>query len=415
MDSKDETRAQSQQADEGLEPTTAALDQLALSLPLGKKRAGRGAVASGLTHECGVFGAIATGEWPTQIDVAQVICLGLVALQHRGQESAGIVTSEGHCAKNFNVHKGMGMINNIFTDDSMKKLKGNLGIGHTRYSTSAASEEVNCQPFVVHTAHGALAVAHNGELVNCESLRKDVLERGVGLSTHSDSELITQALCLNPPEGEVDGPDWPARIKHLMQLAPLSYSLVIMLKDKIYGVRDPYGNRPLCIGKIVPLTIGAYRNGKCQASNKINDPLIRLSLHREGRQAARRGLGHIERKLRLPVDRRPVRAGGAAGRDRGADARRHQDDRHHRLSGEPAARVLHLRVRLLCPFRLDLRGADGVLGAAAVRPPAGPRGRRRCGHRQLGAGVGYGRGARFCSRGKLRFLAGGGGKHSDGC
>uniref|UniRef100_A0A2M3Z4H4 Amidophosphoribosyltransferase n=1 Tax=Anopheles braziliensis TaxID=58242 RepID=A0A2M3Z4H4_9DIPT len=228
------------------------------------KRAGRGAVSSGLTHECGVFGAIATGEWPTQIDVAQVICLGLVALQHRGQESAGIVTSEGTGpgATNFNVHKGMGMINNIFTDDSMKKLRGNLGIGHTRYSTSAASEEVNCQPFVVHTAHGALAVAHNGELVNCESLRKDVLSRGVGLSTHSDSELITQALCLNPPEGEVNGPDWPARIKHLMQLAPLSYSLVIMLKDKIYGVRDPYGNRPLCIGKIVPLTIGAYRHEK---------------------------------------------------------------------------------------------------------------------------------------------------------
>lgn len=80
-----------------------------------------------------------------------------------------------------------------------------------------------------------------------------VLGRGVGLSTHSDSELITQALCLNPPEGEVNGPDWPARIKHLMQLAPLSYSLVILQKDKIYGVRDPYGNRPLCIGKIVPL------------------------------------------------------------------------------------------------------------------------------------------------------------------
>lgn len=74
--------------------------------PTGSKRAGRGAVLSGLTHECGVFGAIATGEWPTQIDVAQVICLGLVALQHRGQESAGIVTSEGNCAKNFNVHKG---------------------------------------------------------------------------------------------------------------------------------------------------------------------------------------------------------------------------------------------------------------------------------------------------------------------
>jgi amidophosphoribosyltransferase len=220
------------------------------------KRLGRGAVQSGLTHECGVFGAVATGEWPTQIDIAQTICLGLVALQHRGQESAGIVTSEGNCAKHFNIHKGMGMINNIFNEESIKKLKGNLGIGHTRYSTSAASEEINCQPFVVHTAHGALALAHNGELVNCDSLRRDVLARGVGLSTYSDSELITQALCLNPPEGEVNGPDWPARIRHFMQLAPLSYSLVIMLKDRIYGVRDCYGNRPLCLGKIVPLQIG---------------------------------------------------------------------------------------------------------------------------------------------------------------
>lgn len=81
-----------------------------------------------------------------------------------------------------------------------------------------------------------------------------VLARGVGLSTHSDSELITQALCLNPPEEDKkSGPNWVARIKHLMSLAPLSYSLVIMLKDKIYGVRDPYGNRPLCIGRIVPV------------------------------------------------------------------------------------------------------------------------------------------------------------------
>ncbi|XP_026728785.1 amidophosphoribosyltransferase-like isoform X2 [Trichoplusia ni] len=225
------------------------------------KRFGRGAVQSGLTHECGVFGAISTGDWPTQVDVPQVICLGLVALQHRGQESAGIVTSEGKNARHFNSHKGMGLINNIFNDEAMKKLKGNLGIGHTRYSTSAASEEVNCQPFVVHTAHGALAVAHNGELVNCGSLRKMVLGRGVGLSTHSDSELITQALCLNPPEGETNGPDWPARINHLMRLAPLSYSLVIMLKDKIYAVRDPYGNRPLCLGKILPLGSSFLMNG----------------------------------------------------------------------------------------------------------------------------------------------------------
>lgn len=216
-----------------------------------------GKEVTGLTHECGVFGAIACGDWPTQIDIAQVICLGLVALQHRGQESAGIVTSQGKCSKNFNIHKGMGMINNLFTDESIKKLKGNLGIGHTRYSTSAASAVVNCQPFVVHTAHGVLAIAHNGELVNCESLRREVLQRGVGLSTHSDSELIAQCLCHSPENvSENNGPDWPARIRNFMTMAPLSYSLIIMLKDKIYAVRDSYGNRPLCLGKIVPINLG---------------------------------------------------------------------------------------------------------------------------------------------------------------
>lgn len=100
--------------------------------------------------------------------------MGLVALQHRGQESAGIVTSEGKCSKNFNSYKGMGLISHIFNDETIQRLKGNLGIGHTRYSTSASSEAINCQPFVVHTAHGAMAVAHNGELVNCDKLRRKV-------------------------------------------------------------------------------------------------------------------------------------------------------------------------------------------------------------------------------------------------
>ncbi|XP_013166972.1 PREDICTED: amidophosphoribosyltransferase-like isoform X2 [Papilio xuthus] len=262
-------RLDAREASDGSCQSNCQCDKTQGEVKIRSKRYGRGAVESGLTHECGVFGAIGTGDWPTQVDVAQVICLGLVALQHRGQESAGIVTSEGKSARTFNSHKGMGLINNIFNDEAMRKLKGNLGIGHTRYSTSAASEEVNCQPFVVHTAHGALAVAHNGELVNCSSLRKMVLGRGVGLSTHSDSELITQALCLNPPEGETNGPDWPARINNLMRLAPLSYSLVIMLKDKIYAVRDPYGNRPLCLGKILPLGSSFLTNGI--AKNGVDD------------------------------------------------------------------------------------------------------------------------------------------------
>jgi len=93
---------------------------------------------------------------------------------NRGQESAGIATSRGDDTKKFNVHKGMGLVSHVFDDHAMQKLKGNLGIGHTRYSTTAASEADNCQPFIVHTQHGSLGVAHNGELVNAESLRKKV-------------------------------------------------------------------------------------------------------------------------------------------------------------------------------------------------------------------------------------------------
>ncbi|KAJ8956377.1 hypothetical protein NQ318_015115 [Aromia moschata] len=216
----------------------------------------------GLTHECGVFGAIGNKTWPNNSEIAQIICIGLEAYS---TESTGIVTSEGH--NDFHIHKGMGLVKHVFNNDSIGKLNGSLGIGHTRYSTSARSEQVNCQPFVVHSMHGSLAVAHNGELVNAATLRKQVLDRGVGLSTHSDSELITQALCLIPPEGEVNGPDWPARIRHLMQLAPLSYSLCIMLKDRIYAVRDTYGNRPLCLGRIValnPAQINGHADGELE-------------------------------------------------------------------------------------------------------------------------------------------------------
>ncbi|KAG5893456.1 hypothetical protein JTB14_012173 [Gonioctena quinquepunctata] len=217
------------------------------------RRVGRGIRESGLSHECGVFGAIGNENWPCNSEIAQFICIGLEALQHRGQESTGIVTSEEN--NDFHIHKGMGLVKHVFNNDHISKLKGPLGIGHTRYSTSARSEQLNCQPFVVHSMHGAVAVAHNGELVNAAILRQQVLGRGVGLSTYSDSELITQALCLIPPDGEVNGPDWPARIRHLMQMTPLSYSLCIMLKDRIYAVRDSYGNRPLCLGTIFPSNI----------------------------------------------------------------------------------------------------------------------------------------------------------------
>ena len=206
---------------------------------------------SGLKHACGVFGCIAAGSWPTQLDIANVICLGLVGLQHRGQESAGIITCPGENAYKFYNHKGMGLVSQIFCEEKLAKLKGNLGVGHTRYSTAGYSDLSNCQPFVVETLHGLIAVAHNGELVNSNPLKQSLLERGVGLTTGSDSELITQLLALSPPGGEKGGPDWLARIKQLMNYTSTSYSLLLMHKDAIYAVRDPYGNRPLCIGKVI--------------------------------------------------------------------------------------------------------------------------------------------------------------------
>ncbi|CAH1778054.1 unnamed protein product [Owenia fusiformis] len=207
---------------------------------------------SGLHEACGVFGCVATGEWPTQLDVANIIQLGLVGLQHRGQESAGIVTSQGDSKYQFRTHKGMGYVGQIFQDEHIiRKLKGNLGIGHNRYSTAGNSELTNCQPFVVETLHGLIAVAHNGELVNANSLKQKVLKHGVGLSTGSDSELITQLLALTPPDGEPNGPDWPARIQQLMKETYTAYSLLVMYKDTIYALRDPYGNRPMCLGKVM--------------------------------------------------------------------------------------------------------------------------------------------------------------------
>lgn len=206
-----------------------------------------------LREACGVFGfVLAQGEEPPpHFSIARTIMDGLVALQHRGQESAGIVTSEGRGCKQFKHHRGLGLVSSVFSPEKLAPLTGILGLGHTRYSTAGGSDLGNVQPFMVHTRHGQLAIAHNGELINADTLRKTVLERGVGLSTHSDSELITQILSLTPLRGEHHGEaDWRARIRHLMEATPTSYSLALMNEDKIYAVRDPFGNRPLCVGML---------------------------------------------------------------------------------------------------------------------------------------------------------------------
>jgi len=212
-----------------------------------------------LKDSCAVFGCVTQPAASEDVNLPNIMYLGLVALQHRGQESSGMVTSDGTM---MDIKKGMGLVTNIFEPESIKKLKGHMGIGHNRYSTAGKSELINCQPLVVNTSYGKIAVAHNGELVNAVSLRKKILKQGIGLSTEADSELITQILVSEPPCGEPDGVNWGDRIKHLMSLAKCSYSFLLLTSSGLYGVRDPYGNRPLCIGQLDVTLPQETDNGK---------------------------------------------------------------------------------------------------------------------------------------------------------
>lgn len=211
---------------------------------------------------CGVFGAYAPGR-----DVARLAFFGLYALQHRGQESAGIATSDGRIAC---LRKGMGLVAQVFDEENLAPLKGHLVIGHDRYSTTGSSHVRNAQPYLLETVYGPLGVAHNGNLTNALQLRRALLKRGVGLSSSTDSEVITQMLAA-PPEvwtsqeyagfgpgpaaggflPDSDGLDhWEARIRAFMQAAEGAYSLAILTRDAIYAVRDPHGMRPLCLGEL---------------------------------------------------------------------------------------------------------------------------------------------------------------------
>ncbi|HEX6289849.1 MAG TPA: amidophosphoribosyltransferase [Herpetosiphonaceae bacterium] len=187
-------------------------------------------------EECGVFGIYAPGE-----DVARLTFFGLYALQHRGQESAGIAVSDG---KKINAHKQMGLVAQAFDEQSLEPLKGHIAIGHTRYSTTGSSLIANAQPFTMESYLGPLALAHNGNLTNAAQLRTQVLKRGVGLTSTSDSEVATMVLLGG------DGPHWSDRIEHFMDCAEGAYCLTILTKDGLYAVRDPLGLRPLCLGKL---------------------------------------------------------------------------------------------------------------------------------------------------------------------
>lgn len=187
-------------------------------------------------EECGVFGIYAPDQ-----EVARLIFFGLYALQHRGQEAAGITTFDGHTA---HIHKGMGLVSQVFNEENLHPLRGPMGIGHNRYSTTGSSKLRNTQPYLMETLFGPLALGHNGNLVNAPQLRRDLLERGVGLHTSTDSEVIIHLLA------GAGGSNWFSRIRTFMAKAEGAYTLTILTQDGVFGVRDPWGLRPLVLGKL---------------------------------------------------------------------------------------------------------------------------------------------------------------------
>ena len=188
-----------------------------------------------LHEECGVT---AIHGHP---DAARQAYLALYALQHRGQESAGIATADGEHLANI---KGMGLVSEIFTDDVLCKLPGHMAIGHTRYSTTGDSALLNAQPIRVESTRGMIAIAHNGNLVNLGNIRARLERDGANFQTTSDSEIIVQLIAHSSAATLVDA------IAGSLAQVDGAFSIVMMTRDRIFAARDPHGFRPLSIGRI---------------------------------------------------------------------------------------------------------------------------------------------------------------------
>jgi amidophosphoribosyltransferase len=189
-----------------------------------------------LHESCGVFGIYSPNE-----DVARLTFFGLFALQHRGQESSGIATANG---RKISIYTGMGRVSSVFSEDSLSRLTGHIAIGHNRYSTSGSSRAANAQPIIVGNGNGAIAVAHNGNIVNAGYLQKELLDRGYNFHSGTDTEVIANLVLSSPEKDMVD------KIHYAMRRLQGAYSLVLMSSKELYAVRDPFGVRPLCLGNL---------------------------------------------------------------------------------------------------------------------------------------------------------------------
>ena len=206
----------------------------ATSGPVAGSRALRSSDEDDHFHDkCGVFGIYGHSE------AANLAYLGLHALQHRGQESAGIVTSDG---QQLFAHRAMGLVHDAFSQEQLARLPGPFAIGHVRYSTTGSSHLKNAQPFAVDYARGSLAVCHNGNLTNADEVRAELEARGSIFQSSSDTEVLVHLVAMSSAAAIED------RVADALTRVQGAYSLLFMTEDTIIAVRDPMGIRPLCIG-----------------------------------------------------------------------------------------------------------------------------------------------------------------------
>ena len=189
----------------------------------------------GFAEECGVFGVYGPGH-----DVARRVYFALYTLQHRGQESSGIAVSDGGALK---LHKRMGLVSQVYDNESLSALSGDIAIGHNRYSTTGSNRIENAQPIMIETEYGPLAIGHNGNLTNTDELRRRLIASGRAILGTSDTEVILATVASAP------GRDMVEKIVNGISLLQGSYSLVFLTGDRLIGVRDRLGNRPLCLGR----------------------------------------------------------------------------------------------------------------------------------------------------------------------
>jgi amidophosphoribosyltransferase len=190
-----------------------------------------------LKEECGVFGIFSNND----IDVASITYYGLYALQHRGQESAGIAVSDG---RELNCYKEMGLVSEVFNEAVLSGLKGKAAIGHVRYSTTGSSNVQNAQPLVSKFKLGAIAIGHNGNLVNADVIKELLEDGGTVFQTTIDSEVIVNLIARGARKGI------ERALVDAIQAVKGSYAIVLLTEDKLIGIRDPHGIRPLCIGSL---------------------------------------------------------------------------------------------------------------------------------------------------------------------